>query len=181
MKAPRIAGLDMANALALPGLILTSFVLVLTDVFTKTMVIEHDIIRDVWGCLFLFVSGMLVTITMHGARKRSRSKKKYFMRKGVVFLVLGLLFSLIWPVNLLIVLGIMFLAAPYFALLNSNILKSLMVLVFLAAVFMNQFGDISLRPTHLSVELVNPSTLLNYLSNIGINGYYALIPWSGFF
>jgi uncharacterized protein len=181
MKSTRIAGLDLANALALPGLFLTSFVLVLNNVFTKTSALEHDMIRDIWGCLFVFVSGMLVTITMHGARRKSRSKKRYFLRKGIVFLILGLGFSLIWPVNILILLGIMFIAAPFLAQLNSNILKSMMVLIFLGAVFVNQFGDVNLRPSRLSLDLVNPMTILNYLTNVVVSGYYALIPWGGFF
>jgi uncharacterized protein len=181
MKSSRIAGLDLANALALPGLFLTSYVLGLTNVFTKTLVIQHDIIRDVWACLCLFVSGMLVTITMHGARKRSRTKKKFFVRKGVVFIIIGLLISLIWPVNLFIIMGILFATAPYLALLNSNILKSLMFLVFISSVCLSQFGEINLSPTLLSVKLLSPSTIINYISNIGITGYYALIPWSGFF
>ncbi len=181
MKSTRIAGLDLANALALPGLFLTSFVLVLNHVFTKTSALEHDMIRDIWGCLFVFVSGMLVTITMHGARRKSRSKKRYFLRKGAVFLMLGLGFSLIWPVNILVLLGIMFIAAPFLAQLNSNILKSMMVLIFLAAVFVNQFGDINLRPSRLSLDIINPLTILNYMTNVAVSGYYALIPWGGFF
>ncbi|MCB0762439.1 MAG: DUF418 domain-containing protein [Flavobacteriales bacterium] len=181
MKAPRIVGLDLANAISLPGLFLASYALVLTDQYTKLSGAEYEFSLDIWAAIYVFASGMIGTIMMRGRNRRSIKQKQHSVRKGVGFLVLGMIITTVWPVNFLVMLGLCFILTPWLSLLNSAILRFLTMAIFLCALLLEFLQPEWVMPGIVQVYADNHLSILKYVQYLVFSGRYALFPFVAFY
>lgn len=175
MKTKRINGLDLAIGASIPLMLFFGF-------FLEIGMANESFSRDRFTWLFdgsvavfLFYAGLTAGFSA-SLPSNLRSVRRYLVRRGVLFLFVGLLLSFLWPSNLFTTLGLVSLLGAVLILLQTSLLRTVIVLFFLASLYTYTFVQTS---TDLAVlRLSKPEQVVQ---NILYEGYYAFLPWVVFF
>jgi hypothetical protein len=176
----RLLGIDVTYAFALVGCVIFGFTYTIGDLVQSSLThTKFNVFIDVFPALFFFLNGFTVTLTMRDRRISNRKLLSYSSKRGSVLLLTGLLFCAIWPMNIFIASGMMFLIVPLVAQWNTIILRILTLLIIVFGVTL-LFLDV---PTHAvySLPSLGGGEIYNGLGFLFFNGYYSLLPWSVFF
>jgi uncharacterized protein len=180
MKAPRIASIDLAYAISVCVVICFSLSAGLTSRESTLSVVSYDLISDTFAALFLFLNGITASLMMRRGISSRRKAKAYLVRKGILFVIIGMATSILWPTQILVTLGLLFLAAPMLTQLTGSILRALYVVAIPASVLLFSFGA-----TEGAAVLGTFSTSADFISNFVdytiVSGYFSLLPWAVFF
>ena len=180
MKALRIAGIDIVYAISICVVVCFSLSVGLTGRESTLPAVSFDLIADTFTVLFLFLNGIMASLIMYRENSSRYKVRVYMVRKGLFFIAIGVLVSFLWPIQILITLGCLFLITPLLTQLSSPILRVLYIISVTAIVLLFSIGDVrgvSQAPTfEISVNFI-----VNYLSYITVSGYFSLLPWTIFF
>lgn len=176
----RLIGIDVAYGIAIFGCIVYGFWFIMGDKVTSVLTqTRFSIVLDVFPALFFFLNGFTVTLTMRDRRVSNRKLLAYLGKRGSVIFLIGLATCVIWPMNIFIASGLMYIAAPFVAQWNNVVLRLLTLLSIL-------FGVVLLYIDVPTYSTYNPPTLgggeiYNALGFLLFNGYYSILPWFSFF
>ncbi|MBX7052479.1 MAG: hypothetical protein K1X54_10635 [Flavobacteriales bacterium] len=176
----RLVGIDVAYGLAVFGCIVYAFWFIMGDKVTSVLTqTRFSIFLDVFPALFFFLNGFTVTLTMRDRRVSNRKLLSYLGKRGSVLFLIGLSCCVIWPMNIFIASGLMYIAAPFVAQWNNVVLRLFTLMSVLLGIVL-LYVDV---PTYSSY---NPPTLgggeiYNVLGFLLFNGYYSILPWFTFF
>lgn len=175
MKTKRINGLDLAIGVSIPLMLFFGFFLEIgmaNDSFSRD---RFTWLFDGSVAVFLFYAGLTAGFSA-SLPSNLRSVRRYLVRRGLLFVALGLLLSFFWPSNLFTTLGLVSLVGAVLILLQTSLLRAAIVLFFLASLYTYTFVQTS---TELCV--LHISRPEQCLTNILYQGYYAFLPWVVFF
>ena len=114
------------------------------------------------------------------SKKQSRSRLMgHYSRRGLVLLVLGLLFVGFWPANILVIAGVCFFVSPLFVRWDSLMLQILLFAIVLLSTVLGNL-DIPIYPSFAGFKLQDVSAM-NIVGFLFFNGYYSVLPWISFF
>ncbi len=176
----RLIGIDVTYAFALIGCVIFGFTYTIGDLVQSSLThTKFNVFFDVFPALFFFLNGFTVTLTMRDRRISNRKLLSYSGKRGSVLLLIGLLFCAVWPMNVFIASGMMFLIVPFVAQWNSILLRILTLLIVVLGVTL-LFLDV---PTHTvySLPSIGGGEIYNGMGFLFFNGYYSLLPWGVFF
>jgi hypothetical protein len=176
----RLIGIDVTYAFALVGCVIFGFSYTIGDLVQSSLThTKFNVFFDVFPALFFFLNGFTVTLTMRDRRISNRKLLSYSGKRGSVLLLTGLLFCGVWPMNIFIASGMMFLIVPFVAQWNTIILRIVTLLIIVFGVTL-LFLDV---PTHTvySFPSLGGGEIYNGLGFLFFNGYYSLLPWAVFF
>jgi hypothetical protein len=176
----RLIGIDVTYAFALIGCVVFGYTYTIGDLVQSSLThTKFNVFFDVFPALFFFLNGFTVTLTMRDRRISNRKLLTYSGKRGSVLLLVGLLFCAVWPMNIFIASGMMFLIVPFIAQWNTIILRIIALLIVVLGVAL-LFLDV---PSHTvySVPALGGGEIYNGLGFLFFNGYYSLLPWSVFF
>jgi hypothetical protein len=176
----RLIGIDVTYAFALIGCVVFGYTYTIGDLVQSSLThTKFNVFFDVFPALFFFLNGFTVTLTMRDRRISNRKLLSYSGKRGSVLLLVGLLFSAVWPMNIFIASGMMFLIVPFIAQWNTIILRIIALLIIVLGVAL-LFLDV---PSHTvySLPALGGGEIYNGLGFLFFNGYYSLLPWSVFF
>jgi len=176
----RLIGIDVTYAFALIGSVIFGYSYTIGDLVQSSLThTKFNVFIDVFPALFFFLNGFTVTLTMRDRRISNRKLLSYSGKRGSVLLLFGLVFCAVWPMNIFIASGMMFLIVPFIAQWNTIILRVLTLLIIVFGVTL-LFLDV---PTHTVYTLpsLGGGEIYNGMGFLFFNGYYSLLPWAVFF
>ncbi len=180
-KTGRLVGIDVARALAIGGMALVHFVMVLSANRVDDSVLSwlYERLAGRPAMVFMLLAGIGISLRFRNVTtdEQAATKKASLFRRGWFFLAVGFLNLLLWPGDILRVYGIAYLIASFFALSGN---RTLFVWVFgilgafLACIFTIDFGT---NWNFETLEYANLWTVKGSLLNLFYNGFRALLPW----
>jgi hypothetical protein len=179
MRTTRLVGIDLAYVISLLGTMAFGLFIVIGD---RLIYLSHDHyfpFLDIFPALFLFLNGLTTTLTLRDRRISSTKLFSFTSKKGSILLIIGLLLSPLWPVNIFVCAGVFYMFAPFVARYSTPILVVLGVLIGLAAIATLNFGVLSFVK-YSTIEL-SGSGIKDFLGFFLFNGYFSILPWAAFF
>ncbi len=128
--------------------------------------------------VLLFVLGVGASIQMRNKFINQRKATVNNMRKGLVLLVIGLIF-LKWGMNIFIISGIAFIFSGLFKKTDGLWLHGLSLTIILISMVLINF-DIPFRLSYFGLDFQNDG-LVKLTAFFLFNGYYSFFPWVAIF
>lgn len=178
----RIIGLDVARAIAIIGMIMVNFKVVLGNGRPVWLADWTSIIDGKFSAIFVVLAGVGIALMSKGkqSQEAQQAVRVRILKRAAFLFVFGLLFYLIWPADILHYYGIYMLitaavlyASPRLLLLLST------VLVFGYMVMLSAF-DYQQAWNFKTFEYADFWTLNGFVRNLFFNGFHPVIPWVSF-
>lgn len=165
----RIVGIDIARALAIFGMIIVNFKIVLYATDGNSYLLSlTSILEGRASALFVILAGIGLSL--------NKDSKKIFKR-GLLLIFIGLLYTPIWPADILHFYGFYFIIASFF-LNKKSILLSIIAIFLFPILFL--FFDYSYNWNWITFTYSNFWTFDGIFRHIFFNGFHPVIPWIGF-
>ena len=181
--ASRIAGLDVARAVAIGGMALIHFAVVLSDQTLESSAVGWAIDRLAGrpATIFMILAGIGVSLRLSRAHDEEgvATVRRSLRNRGLFFLVSGYAILAIWSADILRVYGIGFLlASTLFTTRNRTLWSAVAVsvAVFVALIFVIDFET---NWDFDTLEYANLWTVSGGVMNLFYNGFRAVFPWVG--
>lgn len=179
-SSSRLTGIELAYVLATLGCVLSSYFFVLGDRMHFLSHTHYFPLLDIFPAWFLFLNGLTASLNIRNRRISTRRFESFMSKKGSILFLTGLLFCPVWPLNMFMISGLLYMAAPYLIRFNSSILKVLASFTAIISIVLISFT--SLEPTinysWIKLEGFGWRELASFTL---YNGYYSVLPWSLFF
>ena len=181
----RITGIDLARALAVIGMIIVNFKLVVGDEGAPWLQRTVSILDGKAAATFVVLAGVGLAFTTNTALRNKDEVKLRVVRKRIAkracfLFVIGLSYLLIWPADILHFYGVYMLII--LLLLRSR--ASIILLVSLALIAFYPLS-IMLWPYEAgwdfeALKYEGFWTLSGFMRNLLFNGFHPVIPWVSF-
>jgi uncharacterized protein len=181
MKAPRIAGIDLAYAVSLFAVIAFSMAIVLTESTSNMSGIHFDVLRDSFAAIYLFLNGLTLSFITQASGKSMSSMTPFLVKRGLFFTLTGFIISLFWPIDILITLGICTMACPLLFLINSGFLRFLVLATGVFSLIIGSFTDLILTTEAIDLSKSFSDIIIDSVLFVLLSGYYSIFPWALFF
>jgi hypothetical protein len=176
----RLIGIDVAYTLALIGCVVYGYAYTIGDLVQNSLThTKFNVFLDVFPAVFFFLNGFTVTLTMRDRRISNRKLLSYSGKRGSVLILIGLIFCAIWPMNILIASGMMFLVVPFVAQWNNVLIRVITLLTIVFGISL-LYIDVPTHTTYTTPSL-GGGEIYNGLGFMFFNGYYSPLPWMVFF
>lgn len=181
----RITGIDAARAIAVFGMIIVNFKTVFGSKGSDFLVSTAKIFDGKAAASFVVLAGVGLALMSKTASEKNDSTKLRLIQKGVfkraAFLfIAGLLFSFIWPADILHYYGIYMLPIIFLLRVRSSALLALSFLpslIFLVLLFVLDYEK---SWNFQTLSYSGFWTLNGFVRNLFFNGFHPVFPWSGF-
>ncbi len=179
-SSSRLIGIDVTYVMALVGCVIYGYTYTIGDLVQNSLThTKFNVVFDVFPALFFFLNGFTVTLTMRDRRISNRKLLSYSGKRGSVLLLIGLMFCAVWPMNIFIASGMMFLVIPFVAQWNNVLIRVITLLTVVFGVTL-LFLDVPAHTTY-TLPSLGGGEIYNGLGFLFFNGYYSLLPWVVFF
>jgi uncharacterized membrane protein YeiB len=187
-KPPRVAGYDLARALALLGMMFVNCKYLLEAN-------EHGIIWLLWlsnwldgrpAVIFVILAGIGISLLKNSSQESARINlfaKPYstILKRATFLFLLGLLFSRIWYADILHFYGFYFAVSILLVNLSNRILFSLAGIALICTLFFAIYYNFVEFPKIDSVWDPDYWTQKGFLEDLFANGCYPVFPWIVYF
>ena len=180
--ATRIVGFDVARSLAIFGMAVIHFNLVMTDGGSSWLQWMADRAAGRPAAVFMILAGIGIAIRSRRAAEQGavaiHRARRVLIRRGMFFLLCGFVFLTVWPGDILRVYGVSFLIAAPLLLLPSRpllILAASIIAVFVGMVFLLDF---SAGWDFKTLHYAGLWTAQGATRNLLFNGFRAVFPWT---
>lgn len=176
----RLIGIEFANTTAVIGCVIYIFLFTIGDKVKSLLTHEEfSVLMDFFPAFLLFLNGTTVSLSLRDKRISRRKLLAHLGKRGSVLFLLGLALCVVWPMNIFIVVGLMYFFSQFVALWGGALLR-VMLVVMIGVSIMLLIADV---PT--TVEYVQPTmrggNMNNFSGFLFFNGYFSVFPWSIFF
>lgn len=171
MKTKRITGLDLAVGMLLPLIVYYGLHLGIGQGRSEFRREQFHLIFDGAVAVFMFIHG-LTTGFSAGINNNSGSVQRYLMKRGLVFIGIGVVLSWFWPTNLFLLLGTASLGLALILPLHSTIIRFVGFALALYALYLYTLTDVTIL-----LDITSQDVPLGNLLHLWQTGYYAFVPW----
>ena len=182
----RLLGYDLARSLAILGMMLVHFSLVMsmTQIHSGWLGKVIDLLDGRAAATFLVVAGAGLTLISRravasGDPVKTGSVRRLVLRRGVFLLLCGFLNLLIWPGDILRVYGLSFILASAFLGASGRWLWQWSVFFAVGFVVLLLLFDYEQNWDWTTLTYHNLWTPLGALRNLFYDGFRAVFPWAG--
>lgn len=182
--SPRFAGLDIARALAIFGMAFVHVIVVLSgeQVANSDFAYAFDWFSGRPAAMFMVLAGIGVSMAIKRQQGNANNVlSDVFLRRGLFFLLFGLVNLIMWEGDILRVYGIAYLLCAVFLSATTTRLWSLAVFFVFGFVLLNLFLDFETNWNFETLEYYNLWSLQGSVMNLFFNGFRAAFPWLGLF
>jgi len=180
-RLPRIVGLDLARCLAIFGMVFVNFRLVM-DATSETPI--ADMLATIFdgraAALFVVLAGVGVSLLSQKAREQGdvRAVRTVLLKRSALLLITGLLFTPIWPPDILHCYGVYLFAAAWLLAVSDRVLITLAALTLPVAVGLLITLDYAAGWKDFeSLEYIDFWTFPGFTRNTFFNGFHPFFPW----
>jgi uncharacterized protein len=179
-SSSRLIGIDVTYVMALIGCVIYGYTYTIGDLVQNSLThTKFNVFFDVFPALFFFLNGFTVSLTMRDRRISNSKLLSYSGKRGSVLFLVGLIFCAVWPMNIFIASGMMFLTIPFVAQWNNILIRIITLLTIVFGITL-LFLDVPAHTTYTPPSL-GGGEIYNGLGFLFFNGYYSLLPWIVFF
>ena len=182
----RNTGLDLARAVAVFVMIFVNYKLAMEVQLSNTLLLSFSkIFEGRAAALFVILAGIGITLASNKARLAKdvsllKQKRARLIKRGGVLIMIGLIFSLVWPADILHFYGAYFILATFcLTLTNKQLLASSVFCILLFPVLLmacNYDADWDWA----SLTYLNFWSLNSFFKQLFFNGFHPVFPWFSF-
>jgi len=182
----RITGFDFARALALLGMILVNFKMAMNAETGSNILLSFTtLLQGRASALFVILAGIGATLISNRARFSDdisliASTRSNLIRRAVLLIVVGLLFSLIWEGDILVFYGFYFLVAASLFTQKDKTLLVASVAVLLLFPLLLIFFDYEKNWDWSTLTYTDLWSAGGLIRRIFYNGFHPIFPWASF-
>lgn len=182
----RIAGFDLARALAIFGMIIVNFKIVMGGKYGNSFLMTFtELFEGRASALFVVLAGMGITFLAHRSEVKTSNFEKFriqisLFKRAILLIGLGYLFTLIWPADILHFYGFYFLIGLVsINLSDKNLLRLTIAIILIFPVLMFLI-DYEHGWNWKTLSYQNFWSLDGILRHQFFNGFHPVFPWSAF-
>jgi uncharacterized membrane protein YeiB len=188
----RIQGIDFARALAVIGMIIVNFKIVMGGQGVNAGV---DWIQRLYAfanffsgkasATFVVLAGMGLAFMTNSARLNNDGLKLNKLRNGIAkraafLFVVGLSYMIIWPADILHYYGVYMVFCLFFVTANSRIIWLLLSAIILLYPVIVVFLPYESNWNFITLEYSGFWTFSGFIKNLFVNGFHPVLPWVSF-
>lgn len=182
----RVLGFDMARALAVFGMVIVNFKVAMSAT-TGSTVLQNmaSLLEGRASALFVILAGVGIAFLTRAARESTDTQqinrgRKSLLKRGLLLIVVGLMFTVIWPADILHFYGFYFLlAALLFNAAERVLLLSIAIITISFPVLMLVF-DYQHGWDWATLSYHGFWTMEGMARHIIFNGFHPILPWCAF-
>lgn len=181
----RIVGLDFARGIAVWGMILMNFKIVMSDDRSGILGAVTHFMEGHYGVMFVVLAGIGISLFMKraiasGDNKLIKEKKVVLLKRSCFLVVIGLLFSFIWQADILHYYGFYIVIGAFCVNLSKKALWFL--IAFFTLVFPLLFLTISYESgwDWSALTYVEFWSVKGFIRHTFFNGFHPVFPWVSF-
>ncbi len=181
----RIVGIDVARALAVFGMILVNFQIVLGDNGQAWLQQAVGLLEGKAAATFVVLVGVGIALSTNRAIQDQDSARLSNIRYGILkraffLFVIGLSYIPIWPADILHFYGVYMIVAILFLRQSKQVILFGAIAIILLFPFLMLFIDYESGWDFKAMTYSGFWTLKGFLHNLFINGFHPVIPWVAF-
>lgn len=181
----RITGFDLARALAIFGMVIVNFKIAMNAQTGNALLLNFaELFEGRASALFVILAGVGVTFLTNKARNSTdvalKNSRYSLIKRGLLLIVIGLIYTPIWPADILHFYGFYFLIAAVLFNANDKILLRSSFIIMLAFPCLMLFFDYEKNWHWLTLTYENFWTFDGMLRHIVFNGFHPIFPWAAF-
>lgn len=178
----RIIGIDVARALAVIGMVIVNFKLVIGNAGGGWPAAFASLFDGKAAATFVVLAGLglaLMTNTALNQEKWRRARKRIFKRAAFLFLV-GLSYYWIWPADILHFYGVYMLIALLLINQRPRLILGVAIALILIYPLLLLLWDYETGWDFQQLTYTDFWTLPGFFRNLFYNGFHPVIPWTAF-
>ncbi len=181
----RIIGINIARALAVIGMIIVNFKIVLGEIGNNALKTFAHIFDGKAAATFVVLAGvglalMTNSVIKNQNRKKLKIVKKRIIKRAICLCIIGLSYVPIWSAAIRHFYGIYMIATlPFINKKPKQALIAVLALIFIYP-FLLTIYDYETGWNFITLEYKNLFTLKGFLRNLFYNGFHPVIPWTAF-
>lgn len=181
----RIIGIDVARALAVIGMIIVNFKIVLGNSGASWLKSVAEVFDGKAAATFVVLAGLGIALMTNTAIRNKNNEKlkvarKRVLKRALFLFAVGLSYIVIWPADILHYYGIyLFIVAMLLTRTSKTIITVAIGFIFAFPVLM-LFWDYGSEWDFTTFEYTGFWTLNGFTKNLLFNGFHPVIPWSAF-
>ena len=177
----RIIGLDFARALAIIGMTIVNFKVVMGQPEESWLSSWASIFDGKAAALFVVLAGVgLSLLAKPGSEEEKNHSRKRVLKRALFLFVFGVLFNLIWPADILHFYGLYMLITAFLLYLSPTVLLALIFIFIFSYPLILGFIDYETGWNFETFEYLDFWTIKGFLRNLFVNGFHPVIPWAAF-
>lgn len=181
----RIVGIDVARAIAVIGMIIVNFKVVLGDKGAHWLQAVTSIFDGKAAATFVVLAGVGIALMTKSAQESGNilrlkeSRKSIFKRAALLFIV-GLSYMPIWPADILHFYGVYMLITALLLFQSKRVILRLALLfIFIYPLFL-VFWNYETGWDFTTLDYYGFWTPDGFFRNLFFNGFHPVIPWTSF-
>ncbi len=186
-SSKRIEGLDFARSLAIVGMIVVNFKIVMgaSETGSQWLITIVNMLSGRAAAVFVILAGIGISlmtkkafITMNEDLKRE--KQILLLKRAIFLFIIGLLYSPIWPADILHYYGLYLMFASLFLYVEEKKMFIVIILapiVFLVLAFIIPYEQ---GWNFETLDYVDFWTVTGFLRHLFYNGFHPFFPWISF-
>ncbi len=181
----RILGFDFARGLAIIGMIIVNYKIVMSNETSGWLYEIMEMLSGKAAALFVVLAGIGMTL-MYESAKRKKDKEKIrqvkigLLKRAAFLFVLGLSYYFIWPADILHFYGLYLSIGVLFLGVNRKWLIFLSLCITIVYSFSLTIFDYEKGWNWTTLEYLDFFTLQGFFRNLFFNGFHPVIPWLAF-
>jgi uncharacterized membrane protein YeiB len=181
----RIIGLDVARALAIFGMILVNFKIVLGDSGNEWLKSAAGLVDGKAAATFVVLAGvglamMTKSATENGDVQKLKSVRKRILKRALFLFIVGLSYVFIWPADILHFYGIYMAVTVIFLTSRTSTIMVGAIGFILAFPILMTFIDYETSWNFKTYYYLDFWTVNGFIRNLLYNGFHPVIPWTAF-
>ena len=178
----RIIGLDVARAIAIVGMMMVNFKVVLGNGKPVWLADWSSIIDGKFSAIFVVLAGIGIALMSKGkvTAEAQAAVRIRIVKRAVFLFILGLMFYLIWPADILHYYGVYMLITAAVLYASPRLLIILSTVLILGYMVLVSAFDYTQAWNFKTYEYADFWTLNGFVRNLFFNGFHPVIPWVSF-
>ncbi|STQ90803.1 DUF418 domain-containing protein [Iodobacter fluviatilis] len=181
----RILGFDLARALAIFGMVIVNFKIVMHAQASENAAWLNivNVIDGRASALFVILAGVglsLLARQFSGDLVALAGVRKVLLKRAGFLFVLGLLYIEIWPADILHYYGMYILVGTLCLVLASRYIMALIVLLLIISTTLFVMLNYSTAWDWKTLSYADLWTIPGFIRHLLFNGFHPVLPWLGF-
>ena len=182
---PRVAGLDLARALAILGMVIVNYEIAMnaTGRGPGWLGTLTGALQGRAAATFVVLAGIGASLGAARARASGdpadrRAARLTLLRRGAFLFVLGTLFLPVWPADILHFYGVYLALGSVLLFARASLVVCSALLLAAGAVAFLVFGDYFAHWNLVDFSYRGLGTLSGFLRNLFLDGWHPVLPWA---
>jgi len=180
----RIVGIDLARALAVIGMIIVNFKVVLGDEGTHWVKKLASIFDGKAAATFVVLAGvglaLMTNVAIQSNQEKLRIAKIRIAKRAVFLFMVGLSYIPIWPADILRFYGVYMVITLLLLRGGGKVLIGLAMALIFIFPLLTSFWDYELGWDFETFKYQDFWTFSGFFRNLFFNGFHPVIPWCAF-